>query len=58
MEGKYIELLESDENTKYTRVVFHLDNNHKLCYDDSRSFGRMIINDEKYTKKVLLRENS
>ena len=51
MEGKYIELLESDENTKYTRVVFHLDNNHKLCYDDSRSFGRMIINDESHYKE-------
>ena len=51
MEGKYIELLESDEDTKYARVVFHLDNNHKLCYDDSRSFGRMIINDEKHYKE-------
>ena len=46
MEGKYIELLENEENTKYARVVFHLDNNHKLCYDDSRSFGRMLISDE------------
>lgn len=46
MEGKYIELLENEENTKYARVVFHLDNNHKLCYDDSRSFGRMIISNE------------
>ena len=47
MEGKYIELLENEDNTKYARVVFHLDNNHKLCYDDSRSFGRMIMADEK-----------
>ena len=47
MEGKYIELLEKEENTKYARVVFHLDNNHKLCYDDSRSFGRMIMSNEK-----------
>ena len=47
MEGKYIELLENEENTKYARVVFHLDNNHKLCYDDSRSFGRMIMSNEK-----------
>ena len=47
MEGKYIELLENEDNTKYARVVFHLDNNHKLCYDDSRSFGRMIISNEK-----------
>ena len=46
MEGKYIELLENEENTKYARVVFHLDNKHKLCYDDSRSFGRMIIANE------------
>ena len=46
MEGKYIELLESDDNTKYARVVFHLDNNHKLCYDDSRSFGRIIMSNE------------
>ena len=46
MEGKYIELLENEDDTKYARVVFHLDNNHKLCYDDSRSFGRMIMSDE------------
>ena len=50
MEGKYIELLENDSNTKYARVVFHLDNNHKLCYDDSRSFGRMIMSNEKTYK--------
>ena len=47
MEGKYIELSEDEDNTKYARVVFHLDNNHKLCYDDSRSFGRMIMSNEK-----------
>ena len=46
MEGKYIELFENEEDTKYARVVFHLDNNHKICYDDSRSFGRMIMSDE------------
>ena len=49
MEGKYIELLENEDNTKYARVVFHLDNGHKLCYDDSRSFGRMIC----LTKKII-----
>ena len=48
MEGKYIELLENEPNTKYARVVFHLDNNHKICYDDSRSFGRMLMSDEIY----------
>ncbi|MBO6261579.1 MAG: bifunctional DNA-formamidopyrimidine glycosylase/DNA-(apurinic or apyrimidinic site) lyase [Bacilli bacterium] len=46
MEGKYYELDESEENTKYSRAVFHLDNGHKLCYDDSRSFGRMIMSNE------------
>ena len=46
MEGKYIELSEDEDNTKYARVVFHLDNNHKLCYDDSRSFGRMVMSNE------------
>ena len=51
MEGKYIELLENEPNTKYARVVFHLDNNHKLCYDDSRSFGRMVISDENSFRK-------
>ena len=52
MEGKYIELLESDTDTKYARVVFHLDNNHKLCYDDSRSFGRMIMSDENHYLEI------
>ena len=47
MEGKYYELEECEDNTKYSRVVFHLNNGHKLCYDDSRSFGRMIMSNEK-----------
>ena len=47
MEGKYIELKMDEEDTKYARVVIHLDNDRKLCYDDSRSFGRMIMSNEK-----------
>ena len=47
MEGKYYELLENEENTKYSRVVLHLDNNHKLCYDDSRCFGYLKLSSEK-----------
>ena len=47
MEGKYYEFLESDSDSKYARVIFHLDNNHKLCYDDSRCFGIMILSNEK-----------
>ena len=46
MEGKYYEYDESEPNSKYTRVVFHLDNNKKLIYDDSRTFGIMKLLDE------------
>lgn len=46
MEGKYYELDESDSNSKYARVVFHLDNGHKLCYDDSRCFGILKLSTE------------
>lgn len=46
MEGKYYELDEKEDNSKYARVVFHLDNNHKLCYDDSRCFGILKLSDE------------
>ena len=46
MEGKYYEVMENDLNTKYARVVLHLDNGHKLCYDDSRCFGYLKLSDE------------
>ena len=46
MEGKYFEVDENEENTKYARVVFHLDNGHKLCYDDSRTFGILKLTSE------------
>ena len=46
MEGKYYELDEKEANTKYARVVLHLDNGHKVCYDDSRCFGYMRLSDE------------
>ncbi len=52
MEGKYYEYKEEEPDSKYARVVFHLDNNHKLCYDDSRCFGIMILsNEENYRKE-------
>ena len=47
MEGKYYELDENEPNTTYSRVVFHLDNNRKLCYDDSRCFGILKLTTEK-----------
>ena len=46
MEGKYFEVNENEDNTKYARVVFHLDDGHKLCYDDSRTFGIMKLTTE------------
>ena len=46
MEGKYYELDEKEPNTKYARVVLHLDNGHKVCYDDSRCFGYMRLSNE------------
>ena len=52
MEGKYFEVLEDEPNTKYSRVVFHLDNGHKLCYDDSRCFGMMKLSNEKDYMKL------
>lgn len=51
MEGKYYDLLENEENSNYAKVVFHLDNNHKLVYDDSRCFGIMILSDEDHYLK-------
>ena len=46
MEGKFFEVGENEENTKYARVVFHLDNGNKLCYDDSRTFGILKLTSE------------
>ena len=46
MEGKYYELMENEPNTKYVRVVLHLDNGHKVCYDDSRCFGYLRLSHE------------
>lgn len=46
MEGKYFEYLEEENNSKFARVVFHLSNAHKVCYDDSRCFGRLKLSSE------------
>ena len=47
MEGKYYELDENDKNSHYSKVVFHLDNGKKICYDDSRGFGQLKLSSEK-----------
>ena len=46
MEGKYIEALENEEKSKYARVIFYLSNGHKICYDDSRAFGKLKLSNE------------
>ena len=46
MEGKYYEFLENEDDSKYAKVIFHLSNGHKLCYDDSRCFGILKLSDE------------
>jgi len=46
MEGKYYELSENEKNTYFARVVFHLNNDHKVCYDDSRCFGILKVTTE------------
>ena len=55
MEGKYILRKENDNIISHTRVIFHLDNDEKLCYDDSRSFGimKMAPTKEIYNLKEL-----
>ena len=46
MEGKYYEFLENEPDSKYAKVVFHLDNGHKLCFDDMRCFGTLELSSE------------
>ncbi len=43
MEGKYYLYEESEESSRFARIIFHLDHNQKLCYDDSRKFGVMKV---------------
>ena len=52
MEGKYFELEENEKNTYFCRLVFHLNNGHKICYDDSRCFGMMKLAREDNYKQV------
>ena len=43
MEGKYLYFKDSEPNTLHAKVVFHLDNNEKVIYDDVRCFGIMEL---------------
>ena len=52
MEGRYMELKESEPNTRFSRLVFHFSDGRKLCYDDSRCFGTMELTTEAHYKKL------
>ncbi len=43
MEGKYYFYDLNEDNSRFARVIFYLDSNQKVCYDDSRKFGVMKI---------------
>ncbi|MDD6302937.1 MAG: DNA-formamidopyrimidine glycosylase [Bacillales bacterium] len=43
MEGKYVKRNLKEQISNHTRVIFYLDNDELMCYDDSRSFGIMIL---------------
>lgn len=51
MEGKYYKYKEAEPDSNYARVVFIFTNGEKLCYDDSRCFGIMILSNENDYKK-------
>lgn len=51
MEGKFYELNKNEPYTKYARVVYKLDNGHRLCFDDMRCFGIMKLSIESNYKK-------
>ena len=46
MEGKYFYYKEGDPYPLHSRIVFHLDNDELLIYNDSRSFGKMELFDK------------
>lgn len=51
MEGKFIEVLPGEEDSRYAHVIFVLADGRRLCYDDSRQFGKMeLTTREKYLK--------
>lgn len=43
MEGKFYLLKEEDPDSKYAKVIFHLDQKEKLIFDDMRCFGIIAL---------------
>lgn len=46
MEGKFFVLKENEDNTKHARIIFHLNTDEKIIFDDSRCFGIMKLSKE------------
>jgi len=46
MEGKYIEVKQGEELSRFARIVFTLADGRRLCYDDSRQFGTMELSNK------------
>ncbi|MDE5714706.1 MAG: DNA-formamidopyrimidine glycosylase [Anaeroplasmataceae bacterium] len=57
MEGKYFYVKEEQDIMPHVHVVFHLDNQYKLFYQDTRKFGRMLYKpiSEVYTTLPILK---
>lgn len=57
MEGKYYYYREDEENSSHARIVFHLDKNEKVIYDDTRKFGIMELHyDNDYLESECLKK--
>lgn len=57
MEGKYYYFAESEENSSHARIVFHMDQNEKVIYDDTRKFGIMELHyDTDYLESECLKK--
>lgn len=55
MEGKYILLNDNETRSGHSRIIFHLDKNVNVSYDDSRCFGimKLITTDELSNEEML-----
>ena len=55
MTGKFVRVETDDDLPRYSHVVFHLDDDHRLIFCDMRQFGRMrlIRNASKLPKELL-----
>ena len=53
MEGKFYIYDELPENLKHIHIIVYLNDGKKLCYHDTRKFGRMALYDKTEDKSTL-----